>query len=226
MPNVSPIGGVQTTGNKTEILSQDDMAKNVMGKEDFLLLLVTELKNQDPLNPLDSKETVSQLAQFSELEAMLGMSSSLESVSTMQKSLLYSQAASLVGKQVSGMEDKVKIAKRGDTPTINFELKKDARVVVNIYNKDGDLIRIIDAGDIQKGQNEIVWDGRDNDSIYVSPGEYKYEIIATYLDGTEESIQTVKEGTVKSVEFKGSNIVLVLESGEKLDLLDLENIGP
>jgi flagellar basal-body rod modification protein FlgD len=227
LANLNAIGETQSAdNNKTKILSQDDVAKKIMGKEDFLLLLVTELKNQDPLNPLDSKETVAQLAQFSELEAILNMSSSLEGVGTMQKSLLYSQAASLVGKHVSGTEDKVKIAKKGDTPTIKFELKKDAKITVNIYNKDGDLIRTIDAGEKPKGQNEVIWNGKDDNYIYVDPGEYKYEITATYADGSTEDIQTVKKGIVKNVEFKGSDVILVLENGEKVNLLDLENISP
>lgn len=216
----------QQTDNKPKLLSQEDIAKDVMGKEDFLRLLVTELKNQDPLNPLDSKETVAQLAQFSELEAILNMGKSMERVGDMQKSLLYAQAASLIQKEVEGTVDKVKIVKKGDTPTIKFELKNSANIKVKIYNKDGDLIRTIDAGEKPKGQNDVTWDGKDSDGLYVDPGEYEYEITATYPDGSEEAISTVKKGIVKGVEFKGTDIILELDNGQKLSLLDLDKISP
>ncbi len=228
LPEVGAIGQTQsqTPQKKTEILTDKDIAKNVMGKEDFLRLLVTELKNQDPLNPLDSKETVAQLAQFSELEAIMNMSTAMDRVGDMQKSLLYAQAASLVGKKVEGTVDKVKIVKRGDTPTIKFELKKPANIKINIYNKDGDLIRTVDGGEKKEGLNDVTWDGKDSDGLYVDPGEYEYEIVATYSDGSTEDISTSRKGVVKGVEFKGTDIILELENGEKLNLLDLDHISP
>jgi len=228
LPEVNGVGQTQSQPpqKKPEILNDKDIAKNVMGKEDFLRLLVTELKNQDPLNPLDSKETVAQLAQFSELEAIMNMSTAMDRVGDMQKSLLYAQAASLVGKKVEGTVDKVKIVKRGDTPTIKFELEKPANIKINIYNKDGDLIRTVDGGEKEKGLNDVTWDGKDSDGLYVDPGEYGYEIVATYSDGSTEDITTSRKGTVKGVEFKGTDIVLELENGEKLNLLDLDHISP
>ncbi len=226
LSDVGSVGQTQATDSNTQILNEQDIAKNVMGKEDFLLLLVTELKNQDPLNPLDSKETVAQLAQFSELEAIMNMSTSLERVGDMQKSLLYAQAVSLVGKNVEGTVDKVKIVKRGDTPTIKFELEKPANIKINIYNKDGDLIRTIDGGDMKEGTNDVTWDGKDSDGLYVDPGEYKYEIVATYPDGSIEDITTTLKGTVKGVEFKGTDVLLELKSGEKINLLDLDHVSP
>ncbi len=226
LSDIGSIGQTQATDSNTQILNEQDIAKNVMGKEDFLLLLVTELKNQDPLNPLDSKETVAQLAQFSELEAIMNMSTSLERVGDMQKSLLYAQAVSLVGKNVEGTVDKVKIVKRGDTPTIKFELEKPANIKINIYNKDGDLIRTIDGGDMKEGTNDVTWDGKDSDGLYVDPGEYKYEIVATYPDGSTEDITTTLKGTVKGVEFKGTDVLLELKSGEKINLLDLDHVSP
>ncbi len=226
LSDIGSIGQTQATDSNTQILNEQDIAKNVMGKEDFLLLLVTELKNQDPLNPLDSKETVAQLAQFSELEAIMNMSTSLERVGDMQKSLLYAQAVSLVGKNVEGTVDKVKIVKRGDTPTIKFELEKPANIKINIYNKDGDLIRTIDGGDMKEGTNDVTWDGKDGDGLYVDPGEYKYEIVATYPDGSTEDITTTLKGTVKGVEFKGTDVLLELKSGEKINLLDLDHVSP
>ncbi len=226
LSDVGSIGQTQATDSNTQILNEQDIAKNVMGKEDFLLLLVTELKNQDPLNPLDSKETVAQLAQFSELEAIMNMSTSLERVGDMQKSLLYAQAVSLVGKNVEGTVDKVKIVKRGDAPTIKFELEKPANIKINIYNKDGDLIRTIDGGDMKEKTNNATWDGKDSDGLYVDPGEYKYEIVATYPDGSTEDITTTLKGTVKGVEFKGTDVLLELKSGEKINLLDLDHVSP
>jgi flagellar basal-body rod modification protein FlgD len=79
-----------------------------LGKDDFLKLLTTELRNQDPLSPMDNKDFISQMAQFSSLEQTNNVAKSIETLNSnfsmlFQHSLL-SQGAALIGKQVSGME--------------------------------------------------------------------------------------------------------------------------
>ncbi|AGA70260.1 flagellar hook capping protein [Desulfitobacterium dichloroeliminans LMG P-21439] len=85
-----------------------DATKEVMGKDDFLRLLVTELSNQDPLSPMDNKDMITQMAQFSSLEQMNNVASSMESMSSAFSSLfqhsLLGQGAALIGKYVAGMD--------------------------------------------------------------------------------------------------------------------------
>lgn len=93
------------TGSKSSTVA--DAAQEILGKDDFLKLLVTELSNQDPLSPMDNKDMITQMAQFSTVEQMNNMSSAMEQLgsgftSLFQHSLL-SQGASMIGKYVAGM---------------------------------------------------------------------------------------------------------------------------
>lgn len=95
---------IDATGSATAATQQQQTApaqKNALGEQDFLQLLVTQLKQQDPLNPMDNTEYISQLAQFSSLEQMTNMSSQLGTLNSGISSLEGMDAANLVGKQVA-----------------------------------------------------------------------------------------------------------------------------
>lgn len=107
---MSTINGTNsTTASGTQKNSQFSNAVNKsLGQEDFLKLLTTELTNQDPLQPMDDKDFIAQLAQFSSLEQMNNMAKSFETFNTgmtnfFQQSLL-NQGSALLGKQVTGMD--------------------------------------------------------------------------------------------------------------------------
>ena len=80
--------------------------KSVMGKDDFLQLLVTQLQNQDPLNPADATEFTAQLATFSSLEQLQNINTTLGDVSTSQTVLTNSQAVDYIGKQIQAIGDR------------------------------------------------------------------------------------------------------------------------
>ena len=86
---------------------------NSMGKDDFLQLLVSELRNQDPLSPVDNKDTMAQLAQFSSLEQMTNIATAITGLSQLlsqqSEMTLFSQAASFIGKEVSWMDSDGKV---------------------------------------------------------------------------------------------------------------------
>ncbi|CDX03090.1 hypothetical protein SDC9_04948 [bioreactor metagenome] len=105
--NYNDYSKYSSTSESKQSSAVSDATKEVLGKDDFLKLLVAELTNQDPLSPMDNKDMITQMAQFSSLEQMNNMSKSMENLvgafgALFQNSLL-SQGASLIGKHVAGM---------------------------------------------------------------------------------------------------------------------------
>jgi flagellar basal-body rod modification protein FlgD len=121
-----------------------DSKQSVMGKDDFLHLLVTQLQNQDPLNPADSSEFTAQLATFSSLEELQNISSKLSDVSTSQSVLTNSQAVDYIGKRIQAIGDQTYV-NNGQADPIEFNLDQDAAgVYVKIYDQYGDFVRDLD----------------------------------------------------------------------------------
>ena len=89
------------TTSQTSTTSNSGSTPSVLGKDEFLKLLVAQLQNQDPLNPSDSTEFTSQLAEFSSLEQLTNLNAELKTQSLNQMTLGYAQSASMIGKEVA-----------------------------------------------------------------------------------------------------------------------------
>jgi flagellar basal-body rod modification protein FlgD len=97
---IEKIGDVKSTGNN----SFTESVGNILGKDDFLRLLVTELKYQNPLSPLDNKEFISQMAQFSSLEQLQNMNKSIEDIKTLQSLSQMNFAVNIINHRVVGYD--------------------------------------------------------------------------------------------------------------------------
>jgi len=148
-----------------------------LGKNDFLNLLVTQLKNQDPLKPMDSSSFIAELAQFSQLEQSANQSKILQEVLDAQHSSLQYSLLPLVGREVLVEGAVVQL---GSAPaTIGFSLSKDAvSVKLAVLNASGQAIRTLDLGAQGAGEQHVIWDGRDQNGTMMPPGTYRYAIAA------------------------------------------------
>lgn len=99
-----------TINNPNSTAAASSKKKNELGKDDFLKLLVAELRNQDPLSPTDNKDSMAQLAQFSALEQMTNVAAAVNTLSAILaqqgEMTLFAQASALIGKEVSWSEIK------------------------------------------------------------------------------------------------------------------------
>ena len=145
--------------------SETTSSGGVLGKDDFLNLLVTQLKYQDPLNPLDSADFTAQLAQFSSLEALENINTNIESMISEQVDATNSQSISFIGKTVYAYGSYINL-NQGVSDDLCFELESDASAVyVNIYNEAEDIIKTIDLGSLNGGSKHTAWDGKDKDGF-------------------------------------------------------------
>ncbi|MCK5009848.1 MAG: hypothetical protein KAS98_05140, partial [Deltaproteobacteria bacterium] len=146
--------------------------KNELGRDAFFQLLLTQLQNQDPLNPMESTDMTAQLAQFSQLEQMDNMNTSLDYLQLYMASLNNAQAVGFIGKEIEANGDSVQLSEEGSA-SLSYELMDDAgSVTVKIYDEDTQLVWTVETGSQSAGKQEWLWDGRDAQGNQVEAGTY------------------------------------------------------
>lgn len=182
-----------------------------LGRDAFLQLLTTQLNNQDPLDPMDNEAFVAQLAQFSSVEGIKGMQSSLENMVSGMRQDQMMAGASLVGKKVS-VEGGLFEGGNGikTNASINLESGADA-VIVNIYDRaNGNLVFSETLGSQMPGDLKISWEGISNTGEVVASGNYLMSA-STIVNGRQQSIPVSTLSQVKSVKWDPSTQQLSLE---------------
>jgi flagellar basal-body rod modification protein FlgD len=187
--------------------------QDVMGKDDFLHLLVTQLKAQDPLNPMDSTAFTAQLAQFSSLEQLQNINSTLGTLNASQAESNNSQAVQFIGKTITAVGDSLEV-RNGQSEDLHFSLNDPAAALyVRIYDERGNYIRQIESGMTEAGPNSVSWDGRDYLGGKAPDGNYTYEVSAVDELGNSVSSTLFTSGLVTGVQFK--NGLAYLECGSR-----------
>jgi len=198
-----------------------------LGQQEFLQLLVTQLQNQDPLSPLDSAEYAAQLAQFSSVEQLVnindGMNAMVQSQQLMSNGLNNTMAASLAGKTVSALSDRVHI-EAGNAADINFRLNGIAsNVDVKILDANGNVVRSEELSGFGKGDHTWSWDGKTDSGTTAPGGVYQVEFTASNGDNPVD-VLTFIEGTVDRIKYTGNGVELIVD-GVNIPLGDVEEIG-
>ena len=190
-------------------------AKNdIMGKDDFLRLLVAQLQSQDPMNPMESADFTAQLAQFSSLEQLQNINTSLGGIGTSQSVLTNSQAVGFIGKTITAIGDTIDVTD-GQSQNLQFSLSKDAvGSYLRIYDQQGNYIRQIEAGALASGQNSIAWDGTDYLGAQVPDGSYSFEVEAIDELGNTVSSTQYMTGVVTGVHFQNGLAYLQCDNRE------------
>lgn len=196
----------------------------VMGKDDFLNLLIAQLQNQDPLNPTDSTEFTAQLAQFSSLEQLSNVNENLMELKNFQASINNSQAVSLIGKTITANGNSIQLSDDGPVKC-DFELDGDAVLAVaNIYDSTGKFVADFESNNLSAGQHSLFWDGTDNNGNRVAGGNYTFEILAADADGRDIAATTFFSGTVDKVTFDNSTTYLI-SGDQKIALGDVIEVA-
>ena len=195
---------------------------DIMGKDDFLQLLTTQLKYQDPLNPMDNTQFAAQLAQFSSLESLNNINESQKDQIMLEQSMNNSFMTNMIGKKVRAMGNSIKFD--GEQSTMDFYLSRQATdVEIKIFDKNGELLNTYEKINMEAGNNEFTWDGMMSNGEIAEAGQYEFEVSATDLEGTEITVETYTSGLVQGLEYQQGSPYLVV-NGELLNLGDLISI--
>lgn len=182
---------------------------DALGQDAFLKMLVAQLQNQDPLNPMDGTDFSAQLAQFSQLEQLINLNSSMESIASAFSQDSEGDVVDYLGKQVTGNVDIMNV----DEGTVSggfYNLSKPGDVMINITNADGKTIKTIYDGQKDTGAHLISWDGTDNNGDAVGDGSYHYTVMANSGSGYAEVPSSIT-GNVEGIAYNDGKPYLVVQ---------------
>jgi len=215
-----------TGANAASAAASTASVANADSEQRFLKLLVTQLNNQDPLNPMENAELTSQLAQMSTVSGIEKLNSTLSGLVSQTGSNQVLQAASLIGYNVlsPGNTIATKAPEEGKDPAVQaFAVQLPgtaADVEIKIVDASGKTVRTIDAGGMTEGVNAVTWDGKDDAGNVVPAGSYKFTVAASNGGAAVEAtaltfaqVAAVKQGT--------SGVTLELASGQSIALADV-----
>jgi flagellar basal-body rod modification protein FlgD len=176
-----------------------------LGGTDFLTLMLTQLKNQDPTSPVDSNEFLSQLASLSEVQGITQLNTSFASLSNSLVSSQALQASSLLGHQALVASSAANLAAAGGT--INGAVsvpQTSSQVVLNITNSAGVLVQSINLGAQAAGLANFSWNGQTASGGQAAAGTYTLSAQVSGVSGGT-AITTLVSGTVDSVTMSGTS---------------------
>ncbi|MCL4510587.1 MAG: flagellar hook capping protein [Bacteroidetes bacterium] len=218
---------VSTAGPTLGTQASSQSSTPVLGQDDFLKLLVSQLQNQDPMNPLDSTQLASQLAQFSSVQELANLNTAVQNQTNanlvLTQSISNTMAATLIGKKVKANTSN--IGYDGSTAqTLGFNLPNSAAdVQIKISDSNGTVIRTIDAGPKPNGDSTIQWDGKDDAGNAVSAGNYTFSVTATDSQGKAIASTLFVLGIVQGVRYNSTGATLLV-NGAEINFSDVQEI--
>lgn len=212
-PNyVDPAKKMRTVGN------------DKLDKDAFFKLMLAQMKNQDPTNPLKSHEMAAQLASFSSLEQMQNMNTTLTELKNGQKPSEQFQVLQLLGKAVAGDSSKVSRMKGDKSHEFVFNLPMPAKEVdIRVKNSDGEVIKSYKLNSLKQGENRLPWNGQNENGNTVPEGDYQFFIDAKNDQGQKLAIKTEFEGTISGVNYSPEGPVLMI-GNQTIRLKDVKKI--
>jgi len=186
---------------------------NSLDQQDFLMLLTTQLKNQDPLKPLDSTQFVSQLAQFSQVSGVQEMNASLHALTGSLKSSAVLDGAALVGRYVLLDGDSATLAADGSIVGGVTTPAGATAITVNVRNAGGELVHSMQVAPTA-GTTLFSWDGTQQDGTLAAPGSYRFEAVAAG-GSRSEAAPVLLADLVASVSIDASTYALQLNTASR-----------
>ena len=223
-----------TTVQSTSNTVSQSLLDNVNGKKNattnsvdkaqdrFMTLLVTQMKNQDPLNPMDNAQVTSQMAQLSTVTGIDKLNNTLESlIGSVQTGQSY-QASSMIGHNVLVSGNEVSSNGTGGYLGVNLPVGAD-KLAITIKDSAGSAIRTLTLGAQNAGNLSLNWDGKTDDGSVAKVGNYKFEATATSA-GKSAAVEGLSYAQVVSLTNNATGIKLNLNNETSVSTSDVKEI--
>lgn len=203
---------VTAAGSATDKTTSLTSTKSGETEDRFLKLLVAQMNNQDPLNPLDNAQVTSQMAQISTVNGIEKLNTTMSSLMTQFSGLQTMQGAGLIGHSVLVEGNGISLS--GGQSVAAFDLKEAAKSVkVDILDSHGAVIESVDLGAMDAGRHPFSWDGELTAGGTAADGQYRFRV-------------TAKDGAtpIESTTLTAAKVLSVSNTDSGLQL-DLQNVG-
>jgi flagellar basal-body rod modification protein FlgD len=218
-----------TSNNPTQVLldsvngTKNNAKANADGTQDrFLKLLVTQMKNQDPLNPMDNAQVTSQMAQLSTVSGIDKLNATMESlIGSVQTAQSY-QASSMIGHDVLVAGNEVSTSGTGGYFGVDLPVGAD-KLTVTIKNTAGATIRTLLLGAQESGTLPLNWDGYADDGSIAPTSSYKFDVAAT-ISGQPATAEALSYAKVMSISNSSGVIKLNLSNLSSVSTTDVKEI--
>ncbi len=203
--------------NKIEYKTAEDHAS--LSKEDFMNLFVMQLQYQDPMEPMDTSEMSSQMAEFNMVDLMYKNNEAMEKLVESDAKRTGMSAVSMIGHEVLYQGSSLEVTDDGPAP-FDFELEGPAAsAVVVIYDENGRVVKTWDTGAISGERQPLGWDGTDMAGDQVEPGRYRVDIEAIDKNGDNIIATKWTSGTITGISYEDSGLpTLRTEDGSEIGI--------
>ncbi len=213
--NVSPVSSSTTTSTTTTGSTSTE-------QDQFLQLLITQIQNQNPLDPLDNAQFTSQLSQFAMLEELTQMNASLEQNMVYSQSLNNTMLLGLVGKHAVVEGDQVSVAD-GEISSSQVQVSAAGTATIEIKNESGTVIATY-TREVEPGWNNVTWNGLANGGDTAADGAYTVSISVADRAGNDLTAVTYMSGIVESIRFE-NNLALLSIGGRDYYASEIAKVG-
>lgn len=198
-----------------------------LDKESFLLLLVTQFQNQDPLNPMEDKEFVAQLAQYSSLEQLMNLNTGMATLTEASAQSQMINATSYIGKSVDAAGKSISKVTEGDISTISTYRYAIGETSVGgtvfVYDANSQLVNSYTLGAQQAGTYDFAWDGQS----YAGPApDGVYNVVVNCKNAAGDTLQydAVVSGRVAGITQQDNETLLTLSDGRTISLAGVRRV--
>ena len=189
-------------------------ASGELGQDAFLKLLVAQMKHQDPLNPQANEEFIAQLAQFTSLEQLMGVNSSLNDLYAATTSMNNASMTQLLGRDVTAFSDVVPYDGEGPQE-MHWNAPVDCdRMSITITDADGKMVAREEFDHMDAGDGSWTWDGTDVHGVQVPEGQYNVTITAFDSNGQAVGVRSLIKGMVNEMSYKTGSPVPYVDGVE------------
>lgn len=199
-----------TAGRSTATPAPSSPQQTLAGNFDtFLKLLTTQLRQQDPLQPMDATQFTSQLVQYASVEQAIAMNKKLGELNAVTRASSTASALGMLGHDVTVAGDTVQLGADGGT-TIAYRLPAQAEAVqVSIVDSRGRVVQTASGG-TAAGDNSLVWNGTDGAGQRAPAGSYRIRVEAKAADGGKLAAEQILRGRVDGIETENGEVSLLV----------------